>query len=261
MSFTTIDVARNGPLARLTLNRPDKLNALTRTMLAELGAAVADIAADRNTRVLVITGAGRGFCAGQDLRDADAVIDPAAVAAVIRDGYNPLIQALVGLPIPVIAMVNGIAAGAGCSLALAADLAVAAESASFAFAFGRIGLVPDAGCTFFLPRRVGAARALGLVLTGEPMPATAAAAAGLIWRCCPDADLAGETERLAQRLAALPPRALALAKQAMAKSADNDLAAQLALEEALQREAAGTADFREGVAAFLEKRPPRFTGS
>jgi 2-(1,2-epoxy-1,2-dihydrophenyl)acetyl-CoA isomerase len=261
MSFTTIEVARGGPLVRLTLNRPDRLNALTRIMLGELSAAVADIAADRSARVLMITGAGRGFCAGQDLRDADALVDPAAIAAVIRDGYNPLIQALVGLPIPVIAMVNGIAAGAGCSLALAADLVVAAESASFAFAFGRIGLVPDAGCSFFLPRRVGWARALGLVLTGEPLPAAAAAAAGLIWRCCPDAELAAETERLAQRLADLPPQALALAKHAMARSADNDLSAQLALEEKLQREAAGTADFREGVTAFLEKRAPRFTGS
>ena len=121
MSFTTIEVASHGPVARITLNRPDRLNALTRVMLGELGTAVADIAANRDARVLVITGAGRGFCAGQDLRDADAVIDPAAIAAVIRDGYNPLIQALVGLPIPVIAMVNGVAAGAGCSLALAAD--------------------------------------------------------------------------------------------------------------------------------------------
>ena len=261
MTYSSIDLGRSGPVARLTLNRPDRLNALTRVMLGELRAAVAAVAADPGLRVLVITGAGRGFCAGQDLRDADAVTDPAAIAAVIRDGYNPLVQALVALPQPVIAMVNGIAAGAGCSLALAADLAVAGESASFAFAFGRIGLVPDAGCSFFLPRRVGAARALGLVLTGEPMPAAAAAAAGLIWRCCPDAELAGETDRLAQRLAALPPRALALAKRAMAQSAGNDLAGQLALEAELQSEAAGTADFREGVAAFLEKRPPRFTGS
>ena len=260
MSFTTIEIASSGPVARITLNRPDRLNALTRVMLRELATAVAEIAADRNTRVLVITGAGRGFCAGQDLRDADAVTDPAAIAAVIRDGYNPLIQALVGLPIPVIAMVNGVAAGAGCSLALAADLVLAAESASFAFAFGRIGLVPDAGCSWFLPRRVGWARALGLVLTGDAMPAAAAAAAGLVWRCCPDAELAAETDRLAQRLAALPAQALALAKRAMTSAADNDLAAQLALEEALQREAAGTADFREGVAAFLEKRAPRFTG-
>src|SRR6266404_57288 len=141
MSFTTIEVARSGPVAR--------------------------IAAERDARVLVLTGAGRGFCAGQDLRDADALTDPAAIAAVIRDGYNPLIQALAALPIPVVAVVNGIAAGAGCSLALAADLVVAAESASFAFAFGRIGLVPDAGCSFSLPGRVGWARALGLVLTGR----------------------------------------------------------------------------------------------
>jgi 2-(1,2-epoxy-1,2-dihydrophenyl)acetyl-CoA isomerase len=258
MTDSSIRLEREGAVARLTLHRPDKLNALTRAMLGEIRAALAAVAGDGASRVLVLTGAGRGFCAGQDLRDAAAIADPDAVAAVIRDGYNPVIRGLAELPIPVIAMVNGIASGAGCSLALAADLAVAAESASFGFAFTRIGLVPDAGCTHFLPRRVGWARALGLALTGEPMSAPAAAAAGLIWRCVPDDRLAAETERLAAQLAALPARALALTRQALRESAGNDLAAQLTVEEQLQRQAAQTSDFREGVAAFLEKRPARF---
>jgi 2-(1,2-epoxy-1,2-dihydrophenyl)acetyl-CoA isomerase len=261
VTYSSIRLEREGAVARLTLDRPEKLNALTRAMLGEIREALAAVAADATSRVLVLTGAGRGFCAGQDLRDAAALADPDAVAAAIRDGYNPVIRGLVELPMPVVAMVNGIASGAGCSLALAADLAIAAESASFGFAFTRIGLVPDAGCTHFLPRRVGWARALGLVLTGEPLGAAAAATAGLVWKCVPDDRLADETARLAAQLAQLPARALALAKQAMRESAGNDLAAQLAVEERLQREAAASNDFREGVAAFLEKRPPRFTPS
>jgi 2-(1,2-epoxy-1,2-dihydrophenyl)acetyl-CoA isomerase len=261
VTFSSIRLERDGPGARLTLDRPDKLNALTRAMLGEIREALDEVAADGTTRVLVLTGAGRGFCAGQDLRDAGAVGDPDAVVAVIRDGYNPVIRALVELPVPVIAAVNGIASGAGCSLALAADLAVAAESASFGFAFARIGLVPDAGCTYFLPRRVGWARALGLALTGEPLAAPAAVEAGLIWRCWPDERLAAETDRLAAQLAALPAHALALTRRALRDSAGHDLAAQLAVEEKLQREAAATNDFREGVRAFLEKRAARFTHS
>ncbi|MFO1056803.1 MAG: enoyl-CoA hydratase-related protein [Dongiaceae bacterium] len=261
MTFSSIRLERDGAVARLTLDRPDRLNALTRAMLGEIRDALGAVAGDGTSRVLVLTGAGRGFCAGQDLRDAAAVVDADAVAAVIRDGYNPVIRALVALPMPVIAMVNGIASGAGCSLALAADLVLAAESASFGFAFTRIGLVPDAGCTHLLPRRVGWARALGLALTGEPLAATAAVASGLIWKCVPDDRLADETARLAAQLAALPARALALTKQAMRASAGNDLQAQLELEEKFQREAADSNDFREGVAAFLEKRPARFNQS
>jgi len=257
---STILVEREGAIRRVTLNRPDKLNSFTRAMLSELGDALNDIAGDQEARALVITGAGRAFSAGQDLREAEAVEDGAAVRAVVERHYNPVIRTLRSLPIPVLAAVNGIAAGAGASLALACDLAIAAQPASFVFAFSRIGLVPDAGGSYFLPRLVGQARALGLALLAEPIDAATATDWGLIWKTVPEAEFAATIAATAARLARLPTAAIGLMKRAINAGGHHSLEQQLALEAGLQAEAAETEDFQEGVRAFLEKRAPRFIG-
>jgi len=245
---------------KLTLNRPEKLNSLDRAMLEALSDALSGIPGEDNVRALVITGAGRGFCAGQDLREAAAIESGQAVRNVVERHYNPIIRQIRALGVPVIAAVNGIAAGAGASIALAADIVIAAESASFVEAFTRIGLIPDAGGTYFLPRLAGHARALGLVLLGESLTARQAADWGLIWKAVPDADFAAEVDALSRRLARMPTAALALAKQALNASGHHSLEQQLTLEAALQGAAAETEDFAEGVRAFLEKRDPHFTG-
>jgi len=247
-------------VARITLNRPDRLNSFTRQMHAEVREALAAVAADTTARVLVLTGAGRGFCAGQDLSDravspGDAPVD---LGESIERDYLPLVQGLRALPMPVVCAVNGVAAGAGANIALACDIVVAARSASFIQAFCRIGLVPDSGGTWFLPRLVGTARAAGLALLGDKLPAEQAAAWGLIWQCVDDAELAPAVERIAAQLAQASPRGLAAIKRALQAGAGNTLDAQLALERDLQRELGFGADYREGVAAFLEKRAPRF---
>lgn len=262
MAFEMIRFDEADGIARITLNRPDRLNSFTTQMHGELRDALARVRDGGQARVLVLTGAGRGFCAGQDLSDRAVApgAAPVDLGESIERNYMPLVLALRSLPMPVICAVNGVAAGAGANLALACDIVIAARSATFIQAFCRIGLVPDSGGTWFLPRLVGQARAMGLALLGDKLPAEQAAQWGLIWQCVDDADLPDVTERLAQQLAKAPTRGLAGIKRALQASASNSLEAQLALERDLQRELGYSDDYREGVAAFIAKRPPTFTG-
>lgn len=247
-------------VATLTLNRPDKLNSFTRTMHEELSTALGQVEASK-ARALVITGAGRGFCAGQDLADLDFTPGAMTNLGVLIDRYfNPLVRRLQASPLPVIAAVNGIAAGAGANLAMACDLIVAARSASFVQAFVKIGLVPDSGGTWFLPRRVGEARALGLALTGDKLGAERAEAWGLVWKVVEDDQLQSAALKLASHLAQQPAKAIAAIKHAIRAAANNTLDQQLDLERDVQRELGDSHDYAEGVAAFKEKRPPRFDG-
>jgi 2-(1,2-epoxy-1,2-dihydrophenyl)acetyl-CoA isomerase len=249
-------------VATLTLNRPERLNAFTALLHEELAAALQDLTNDDSVRALIITGAGRGFCAGQDLSERKPIHGGAQrdLGAGLERYYNPLIRHLRELEKPVVAAVNGVAAGAGAGLAFACDIVIASQSASFIEAFSRIGLVPDAGNTWFLPRLAGSARAMAMALTGDAVPAERAAEWGLIWKVVPDDALMSEARAIAVRLAQGPTRALGLTKRALNRSTTNDLDAQLDLERDLQREAGLGEDYHEGVAAFLEKRPPRFNG-
>jgi 2-(1,2-epoxy-1,2-dihydrophenyl)acetyl-CoA isomerase len=249
-------------VAMITLNRPDKLNAFTAEMHAELKQAMHIIQADRSVRVLLITGAGRGFCAGQDLseRMMDDDKERVEVGSSLEKNYNPLLRQLRALPYPVICAVNGVAAGAGCNLALACDIVIAAKSASFIQAFSRIGLIPDAGGTYTLPRLVGTARAMAAAMLAEKVGAEQAEQWGMIWKCVDDARLMSEAKALARQLAGQATRALGLTKRAIYASATNSFDQQLDLERDLQREAGKTEDFREGVTAFHDKRPAKFTG-
>ena len=262
MKFNAIllDIAEG--VATITLNRPDKLNSFTGEMHADLKQAMQIIQADRSVRVLMITGAGRGFCAGQDLseRGMGDGAQTADVGSSLEKNYNPLLKQLRALPYPVICAVNGVAAGAGCNLVLACDIVIAARSASFIQAFSRIGLIPDAGGTFTLPRLVGTARAMGAAMLAEKIGAEQAAQWGMIWKCVEDDRLMQEATALARQLAGQATRALGLTKRAIYASADNSFDQQLDLERDLQREAAKSEDYREGVAAFKEKRPAKFTG-
>ncbi len=251
----TILAAQDGPVLRLTLNRPDRLNAFAGDMAATLVAHLSEAATDPVIRAILIAGAGRGFCAGQDLADVAPGQD---LGATLETRFNPIIRAIRSLPKPVVCAVHGNAAGAGANLAFACDIVLAAASARFLQAFIRIGLIPDAGGTWLLPRLAGDARARGMAMMGEPVPAPQAEAWGLIWRTVPDDDLLGEATRIAHTLAALPTQAIRLMKQAFA--ATGTLDQQLDLERDLQREAGFTPDFQEGVRAFIEKRPPVFTG-
>lgn len=261
MTFRTILFDVTAGAARLTLNRPDKLNSFTGLMHEEIRAALTDLESRQDMRVLLITGAGRGFCAGQDLADPSfADVDNLDAAETLERNYNPLLLRLRRLPMPVVCAVNGVAAGAGANFALAADLVIATQSASFLQAFSRIALIPDAGGTYVLPRLAGMARAMAWSMLAEPVSAEQAQATGLIWKCVPDDNFVIEVDALVQRLALAPTRALALIKKALYASIDNDYPTQLKLEANLQREAGQSADFREGVKAFLEKRPARFTG-
>ena len=246
-------------VATLTLDRPEARNALDAALKRELLAAITAAGADHAVRVVVLTGAGTAFCAGQDLRETTGP-DAPPLSTVLRESYNPLILAMRRLEKPILGSINGVAAGAGMALALACDLRIAADTATFVLAFGRVGLVPDSGTTWFLPRLVGPAVAADLALLGDPLPAMEAERRGLVSRVVPAADLAAETRTLAARLAAGAPRALALTKEALNGSSEASLEEQLEREAELQGIAGRTADHREGVAAFLDKRPPRFTG-
>jgi 2-(1,2-epoxy-1,2-dihydrophenyl)acetyl-CoA isomerase len=243
----------------LTLNRPEVLNAITPALLDEVTESLREAGSGRSVRAVIITGAGRGFCSGQDLRAAagEGGLD---VGAVLRDHYTPAIRAIRSMDQPVIAAVNGVAAGAGFSLALACDLRIAAESATFVQAFVRIGLIPDLASTYFLPRLIGPARAAELTMLGETVDAARALELGIVNRVVPDSELVARAAELAARLAR-GPRSIGLTKRALEVSHENDLEAQLAVEERLQTEATTTSDFAEGVSAFLEKRRATFTGS
>ena len=259
MTYRTIDFKAEGGIARLTLNRPDRLNSFTVEMHEEVADALSSLG---DARVLVLTGAGRGFCAGQDLNDRAVAPGGAAVdlGESVEKRYNPLIRTLTSLPLPVIARVNGVAAGAGANIALACDMVIAAHSAKFIQSFASIGLIPDSGGTWVLPRLVGQARALGLALTAEPLPAEKAAEWGLIWKAVPDDQLDAEVDALAGRFATAPTQGLAAIKRMVRGSWGRSLDEELDLQRDTMRELGMTEDYREGVAAFMEKRQPRFTG-
>ena len=258
MAYETIEFKLVGGIARLTLNRPDRLNSFTVRMHEEVSDALSALG---GARVLVLTGAGRGFCAGQDLGDrAVAPGEAVDLGHSVESYYNPLIRRLVALPFPVIARVNGVAAGAGANIALACDVVIAAKSAKFIQSFASIGLIPDSGGTWALPRLVGQARALGLALTAEPLPAEKAAEWGLIWKAIEDERLDEEVDALAARFAAAPTRGLARIKTMIRKSWDRSLDEELDLQRDAMRELGFSDDYREGVAAFMEKRTPNFTG-
>jgi 2-(1,2-epoxy-1,2-dihydrophenyl)acetyl-CoA isomerase len=262
MTYQSILFSIDGGIARLTLNRPDRLNSFTDAMHAEVRDALGKVKTDGSVRVLLLTGAGRGFCAGQDL--ADRAVAPGAAPVDLGDSvehyYNPLVRTLRALPLPVVCAVNGVAAGAGANLALACDLVVAARSASFIEPFCKLGLIPDTGGTYSLPRRIGMARALGVALLGDKIPAEQAAAWGLIWQCVDDAEFPAVVDRLLAQLAAGPTRGFARTKEALYASLHNSLDAQLDLERDFMRELGASDDYREGVAAFMEKRTPAFRG-
>jgi 2-(1,2-epoxy-1,2-dihydrophenyl)acetyl-CoA isomerase len=245
----------------ITFNRPDRLNAFNEAMHLALRAALDSAQADASCRALLIAANGRGFCAGQDLSDRLAKPGETVVLGATQETYyNPLVRQLRSLPFPVVAAVNGVAAGAGCNIALACDILLAGRSASFVQAFARIGLVPDTGGTWILPRLIGDARARGLALLAEPLSAEKAESWGLIWKCVDDTSLVAEAQKLCEHFASAPTQGLALIKRALNASADNTLDAQLDLERDLQRAASLTPDYAEGVRAFMEKRKPNFTG-
>ena len=245
----------------ITLNRPDKLNAFNDPMHQALRKAIEEAEADESCRALMITGAGRAFCTGQDLSDRLGKPGETVVLGAAQETYyNPLVRKLRSLPFPVVAAVNGVAAGAGCNIALACDIIIASLKASFIQSFARVGLIPDSGGTWILPRLVGNARARGLALLAQELSAEKAASWGLIWRAVDDEALMHEATRICEHFALAPTRSLALIKQALNESANNTLDAQLDLERDLQRAASLTSDYAEGVRAFMEKRKPRFTG-
>jgi 2-(1,2-epoxy-1,2-dihydrophenyl)acetyl-CoA isomerase len=263
MPTSTVVVEQLGSLTRLTLNRPDRLNSFNGEMLAELRAAFAAADGNAKCRAVLLTGAGRGFCAGQDLSESTVKPgDPDGdIGLTLEKNYNPMIAELRALSKPVVVAVNGVAAGAGASIALHGDIVLAARSARFIQAFAKIGLVPDAGGTWLLSHLLGEARARGLALTGDPLTADQAESWGLIWKAVDDDKLMAEAGALAERLAAGPTKAYVATRRALLAAATNTLADQLALERRLQREMGLTSDFLEGVRAFAEKRAPKFTGS
>ena len=263
MNFNTITFTVDAGIARLTLNRPDKLNSFTDDMHAELRVALDHVQDNTAIRVLVLTGAGRAFCAGQDLADPDmASVNGKMpdIGNVVEANYKPLILRLQNLRVPTIAAVNGIAAGAGASVALACDLVLATKSASFLQAFSKIGLIPDTGGTWFLPQRVGMARAMGLALLADKLSAEKAADWGLIWQCVEDAEFVAAVDGLAKQLSTAPTKALVRTRQAMHAAPGHTLEQQLSLEGSYMRELGWSPDYAEGVAAFMEKRAPKFTG-
>jgi 2-(1,2-epoxy-1,2-dihydrophenyl)acetyl-CoA isomerase len=257
MTYQTLHFAESKGVAVITLNRPEVMNALDRVMRQEVTAAIK--AAEQSARVIVLTGTGPAFCSGQDLADGGGAAD-IDLERTLRDEYEPMLRAIFSARVPVIAAVNGAAAGAGANLALAADVVIAAESASFIQAFARIGLIPDAGGTYWLPRQVGFARAMGAALFAEKISAREAADWGMIWQAVPDQEFDATWRARAEHLAKGPTVAYGHIKTALRASFANDLDAQLALEAELQGACGRSPDFREGVAAFLEKRTSRFVG-
>ena len=259
MAYETIIFAESDGIARITLNRPDRLNSFTGQMHEELRQALADA---KSARVIVLTGAGRGFCAGQDLNERSVASgdSPVDLGATVEAGWNPLISALTSMPQPVIARVNGVAAGAGANIALACDMVIAARSAKFIQSFSAIGLIPDSGGSWVLPRLVGQARAMGLALAGEPLAAEKAEEWGLIWKCVDDDALDAEVDALAKKLASLPPLGLAAIKSIIRTTWGRTLPEELDLQRDEMRRLGYSEDYREGVAAFLEKRTATFKG-
>ncbi|MEF7616072.1 enoyl-CoA hydratase-related protein [Aquincola sp. MAHUQ-54] len=264
MAEPLILTSHAGGIRTLTLNRPAQLNSFNGAMHTALMAALEAAAADAEVRCVVLTGAGRAFCAGQDLADPavapdpDPAAEPKDLGAVVEAHYKPLVLRVRSMPVPVVAAVNGVAAGAGANLALGCDIVVAGRSASFIQAFAKIGLIPDTGGTWVLPRLAGRARALGLAMLGDKLPAAEAAQMGLIWQCVDDDQLAATAHALAGRLAAMPTRALVATRQAMDAAGGMDLAAALSAEAQLMRTLGRSHDYLEGVDAFREKRAPRF---
>jgi 2-(1,2-epoxy-1,2-dihydrophenyl)acetyl-CoA isomerase len=254
-------VATHGAVRVLTLNRPAALNSFTAEMNLRLRSALEEAAADQAVRALVVTGAGRGFCAGQDLHDPELGMSGGVpdVGGVVERLYKPLALRIRSMPVPVIAAVNGVAAGAGANFALGCDIVIAARSASFIQAFSKIGLVPDCGGTWLLPRLLGRARALALAMTGDKLPAEEAARIGLVWQCVEDAALMDAAMALAHKLAAMPTRALAETRNAIDEAATSDYADALSAEARRQHALGHAHDAREGIAAFVEKRAPKFT--
>jgi 2-(1,2-epoxy-1,2-dihydrophenyl)acetyl-CoA isomerase len=263
MSYESIQFQIENGIAVLTLNRPDRLNSFTQAMHGEVRDALDKLQADKSARVLVLTGAGRGFCAGQDLNDR--AVEPGAPGVDLGESvekfYAPLVTTLRTLPMPVICAVNGVAAGAGANLALACDIVLAAKSASFIEAFCKLGLIPDTGGTWVLPRLIGPARAMGLALLGDKLPAEKAEQWGLIWRAVADEELMKEAMAMAEHFAKAPTKGLAFTKKAMLASWTNTLEEQLRMEAGMMRELGYSHDYREGVAAFIEKRQPNFNGN
>jgi 2-(1,2-epoxy-1,2-dihydrophenyl)acetyl-CoA isomerase len=255
-------VSRDTGVLSVTLNRPDKLNAFNPEMHKLLRGALEQALDDPGVRAVLLTGAGRGFCAGQDLseRTVSPEAAPIDLSVSLGSNYNPLVRRLRALPKPIVCAVNGVAAGAGANVALACDIVIAARSASFVQSFAKLGLVPDSGGTYFLPRLVGVARAMGLALLAERISAEDAERWGMIWKAVDDARLMEEAAAIAGRLAEGPTKGYGLIKKAMHASAGNSLDAQLELERDLQREAGFSEDYREGVAAFMQKRKPGYTG-
>ena len=264
MAYQTILLEVNDSVATITLNRPDKLNSFTGQMHAELRDALDRLQADRQARVLVLTGAGRGFCAGQDLADPELADDSSQgrpdLGQLVHNNYKPLVMRLQNLNMPTIAAVNGVAAGAGASLALACDITIAKSSASFILAFSKIGLIPDTGSTWFYPRRIGMARALAAAMLAEKLPAAKAADWGLIWEAVDDEAFDQRAEALAHGLAKMPTKALVRTRQAMQAGMSETLENQLTLEGQSMTELGASHDYAEGVRAFIEKRSPEFKG-
>jgi 2-(1,2-epoxy-1,2-dihydrophenyl)acetyl-CoA isomerase len=258
--YETIILEQSDGIARVTLNRPDRLNSFTTAMHHELRDALRTV--EHSARVIILTGAGRGFCAGQDLNERSVSVGdhPVDLGMTVETCWNPLVRRLVSMHQPIIAKVNGVAAGAGANVALACDLVVAAKSARFIESFTSIGLIPDSGGTWMLPRLAGQARALGLALTGEPLPAEKAAEWGLIWKAVDDEALDDEVDALAEKLAALPPLAVSATKHMIRSTWARTLDQELNEERNEMRRLGFSEDYREGVSAFLEKRTPAFTG-
>jgi 2-(1,2-epoxy-1,2-dihydrophenyl)acetyl-CoA isomerase len=262
MTYESIQFSIDSGIAVLTLNRPDRLNSFTQAMHLEVRDALSKVQADKSVRVLLLTGAGRGFCAGQDLNDR--AVEPGAPGVDLGESvekfYAPLVLTLKSLPMPVICAVNGVAAGAGANLALACDIVLAAKSAAFIEAFCKLGLIPDTGGTWHLPRLVGPARAAGLAMLGDKLSAEKAEQWGLIWRCVADDELMNEAMAMARHFASAPTKGLAFTKKALQASYANTLPEQLQLEADMMRELGYSHDYREGVAAFIAKRAPQFKG-
>jgi len=254
-----VELDQGAGVGTITLNRPAALNALTVPMKQALLAAFRRVEQETAIRAVILTGAGRAFCAGQDLRER---LEPGAapLGVEVRERYNPIVRAMRNLPKPIVGAINGVAAGAGASLAMACDIRIASDAATFALAFGRVGLVPDSGATWFLPRLVGATHAAELALLNDPVSATDAVRLGLVGRAVPAAELAAEARAVADRLAAGAPQAMALTKRALQAAWEHDLEGALELEAELQDRAGRTKDHAEGMAAFMDKRQPRFTG-